>query len=263
MTRYIATYIKAFVFLSSVWLVSYVNADIYYIHNDHLGTPQVVTDQNQNVVWEGGYGPFGELISESGSLEQPIRFPGQYADPETGYYYNYYRDYDPSLGRYIQADPIGVARDYGEPNMLVALMQGIPLINYGAGVNHLYSYAESNPLYWTDPYGLHNRKRGNFSWSGNVGQNGRPTTNPNPIKGPYKAKPSTSEKAAGWAANKLAQQAAKKAANMAVPGAGALIGGPVGVFGGGLLYSPSVGGCDENGVCSSDNPPGSGQCPAP
>ena len=33
---------------------------IYYIHSDHLGTPQLLTDENQRVVWEAEYAPFGE-----------------------------------------------------------------------------------------------------------------------------------------------------------------------------------------------------------
>jgi RHS repeat-associated protein len=108
------------------------DAEIYYLHNDHLGTPQVVTDQNRNVVWQGEYSPFGELVSQSGSLSQPLRFPGQHADPETGLYYNYFRDYDPSLGRYIQSDPIGLR----------------------GGVN-TYGYALQNPVLFFDPYGLY------------------------------------------------------------------------------------------------------------
>jgi RHS repeat-associated protein len=59
-----------------------------------------------------------------------IRFPGQYYDAETGLHYNYHRYYDPSIGRYISADPIGQA----------------------GGVN-LYSYVGNNPLNWIDPTG--------------------------------------------------------------------------------------------------------------
>jgi len=44
-----------------------------------------------------------------GSFEFSLRFAGQYADKETNLHYNYYRDYDATIGRYIQPDPIGIA----------------------------------------------------------------------------------------------------------------------------------------------------------
>ena len=113
-------------------LSSYTQAttQMYYVHNDHLGTPIVMTDQSQTVVWEGNKNPFGEMVT-AGSVGEHSRFPGQVFDAETGLHYNYFRDYDPSLGRYIQSDPIGLQ----------------------AGLNS-YSYANSNPILLTDPYGL-------------------------------------------------------------------------------------------------------------
>jgi len=114
-------------------LVGYVNAGIVaYVHNDHQGTPQVITAQNQNVLWMADYEPFGKAkLGTNNTIAFSARFPGQYLDSETGIYYNYFRDYDPSIGRYIESDPIG--------------LQG--------GIN-TYAYVEGNPVSFTDPYGL-------------------------------------------------------------------------------------------------------------
>jgi RHS repeat-associated protein len=107
--------------------------DIAYLHSDHLGTPQAITDANAQVLWWRDQTPFGQTVAEGGFSVSPLRFPGQYADTESGLAYNYFRDYDPALGRYIQSDPIGL----------------------GGGLN-TYGYVGGNPVRWVDPNGLLN-----------------------------------------------------------------------------------------------------------
>ena len=104
---------------------------VYYFHNDHLGTPQVITDAIGNVAWKATYTPFGQANITIGTVENNFRFPGQYYDSETGLHYNYYRYYDPTTGRYVTPDPIGL----------------------DGGIN-LFTYVAGNPLRWVDPLGL-------------------------------------------------------------------------------------------------------------
>jgi RHS repeat-associated protein len=106
-------------------------ANLLYVHADHLGSPQKLTDASQATVWDGVFDPFGEEVAIAGLAAMPLRFPGQYADEETGFSYNYFRDYDPNLGRYVQSDPIGIL---GGPST--------------------YAYADAGPVSLVDPLGL-------------------------------------------------------------------------------------------------------------
>ena len=122
--------------LDTVYLEGVPLADISgtgavsYLHTDRLGTVQVATTSSGAVACQGAYQPFGTVTASQGLLAQNLRFPGQYADAKTGWYQNGFRDYDPAIGRYLEADPIGLT----------------------AGVN-LYAYVGNNPLGLTDPDG--------------------------------------------------------------------------------------------------------------
>ncbi len=139
----------------SVLAWSPAQAATYYYHNDHLGTPQVLTDKDQQVVWQAEYEPFGEATETLSIVEQNLRFPGQYFDRETGLHYNYFRDYDPSTGRYIQSDPRGILLNFSDPQRQITTQVGLPIpeYKYVNGLNHLYGYASQNPLMYTDPTG--------------------------------------------------------------------------------------------------------------
>ena len=115
----------------AVRLVPAPAADGYYVHADHLGSPQALTDDAQQEVWRIDTRPFGEVEALTWTVENNQRFPGQYADAESGYSYNYFRDYEPALGRYLQSDPIGLA----------------------GGIN-TFAYVGGNPVGTVDPMGL-------------------------------------------------------------------------------------------------------------
>ena len=106
-------------------------AKLYYFHTDQIGTPQEMTDAQGHVVWRAYYKAWGGLEALSpNTVEQNLRFQGQYHDRESGLYYNTFRYYDPAVGRFTTQDPIGLA-----------------------GGENLYRYAP-NALGWVDPWGL-------------------------------------------------------------------------------------------------------------
>jgi len=96
-----------------------------------------VDDDARHTVWSARLDPYGAaIVSPNSQLELPIRFPGHYHDKETGLHYNWFRYYSPELGRYIQADPLGIE----------------------GGIN-LFAYVE-NPLIEVDIDGLAAKKCG-------------------------------------------------------------------------------------------------------
>ena len=133
---------KDYVYLNGqplTMIVAGTPENVYYYHNDHLGTPQVMTDSTGAVVWAATYEPFGKATITAEQITNNLRFPGQYFDAETGLHYNWHRDYNTEIGRYIQKDPMGQS----------------------GGIN-LYLYAADNPVAFIDFYGL-------FRYYGNWG----------------------------------------------------------------------------------------------
>ena len=114
------------------------DAAVFYYHCDQIGTPQLLTDDDGDVVWEASYKAWGEAreviarASKAAGIvaKNPLRFQGQQVDAETGLYYTRNRYYDQRIGRFISQDPIGLA-----------------------GGENLQIYAP-NPIDWIDPLGL-------------------------------------------------------------------------------------------------------------
>ena len=81
--------------------------NLWFVHTDHLDRPIRMTDSAKTVVWNAFFLPFGAVDVILGPASDNLRFPGQYFLLEAGLHYNWYRHYDPTLGRYTQVDPIG------------------------------------------------------------------------------------------------------------------------------------------------------------
>jgi RHS repeat-associated protein len=90
-----------------------------------------MTNATRATVWQAFYNPWGEPYSLSGTIENNLRFPGQFFLIETGLSYNWHRHYDPTTGRYTQADPL---RFVDGPSV--------------------YAYVGASPYMWTDREGL-------------------------------------------------------------------------------------------------------------
>jgi RHS repeat-associated protein len=102
--------------------------EVFFIRTDHIGRPVFATNDLGLKVWEASYLPFGGVHVSTGAIA--LRFPGQWFQSESGLHQNWMRDYDPTTGRYLQADPLGLVD--------------------GASV---YGYALGNPGRWVDPRG--------------------------------------------------------------------------------------------------------------
>jgi RHS repeat-associated protein len=118
---------------SFVPLCKVQNEQLYSVICDHLGTPRELLDIEGKVVWSVSYKAWGEVDEvQVKEVECPIRFPGQWADEESGLHYNRFRYYEAQSGRFVSADPIGLL-----------------------GSLNIHAYA-LNPVNWVDPFGLTN-----------------------------------------------------------------------------------------------------------
>lgn len=109
---------------------------VYYVEADHLNMPRQVTRASDNKqMWTWFSDPFGTTAANTnpagaGTSTYDLRFPGQIYDSQAGLQQNYFRDYDPTVGRYVESDPIGLH----------------------GGIN-TYGYVGGNPINRRDPTG--------------------------------------------------------------------------------------------------------------
>jgi RHS repeat-associated protein len=135
-----------YIYIDGVPLGYAAGGQLYYVETDHLGTVRRIiqpgaTTSSDTIVWRwGSFGDaaghvnmFGEFPLAVQTVGVNLRFPGQYYDAETGSHYNYFRDYEPGTGRYLEGDPAGQV----------------------GGVN-VFNFCKSSPLNCIDLFGLDN-----------------------------------------------------------------------------------------------------------
>lgn len=124
-----STLLREYVWMDGVPVAVVEGGEVYFVRSDHIGRPVFATDDTGVVVWTASYLPFGGVHTTTGTPLK-LRFPGQWFQSESGLHQNWMRDYDPTTGRYIQADPLRLVD--------------------GASV---YNYVRNNPLRYVDPTG--------------------------------------------------------------------------------------------------------------
>ena len=103
----------------------------YYYHYDALGSVVALSDADGDTVQVYEYDVYGQVAASGPNHPNPFLFTGRRYDTETGLYYYRARYYNPSIGRFLQTDPIG----------------------YGDGMN-MYAYCRNNGVRFVDPWGL-------------------------------------------------------------------------------------------------------------
>ncbi|MZD08171.1 type IV secretion protein Rhs, partial [Streptomyces sp. SID5785] len=110
---------------------SEIDSRFFAIVTDLIGTPRELVAEDGDIAWHTRTTLWGTTTwNTNATAYTPLRFPGQYHDPETGLHYNYFRHYDPETARYLSADPLGLT-PAPHPSTYIA-----------------------NPLTWSDPLGL-------------------------------------------------------------------------------------------------------------
>ncbi|WP_143615417.1 RHS repeat-associated core domain-containing protein, partial [Streptomyces sparsogenes] len=108
-----------------------IDRRFFAIVTDLAGTPTELVDDTGHIAWRPRTTLWGATTDDrTGLTHTPLRFPGQYADPESGLHYNHHRYYDPTTARYTTPDPLGLTP---APNPVAYVL---------------------NPHRWIDPLGL-------------------------------------------------------------------------------------------------------------
>ena len=125
----------------------------YFYHVDALGSITALTDVSGNIAQTYIYDSFGNIVAQTGTIQNPYTYTGREFDSESGLYYYRARYYDAKVGRFITVDP--TLRLYlSEFGCVMSNIGVMSTNNIITGFGHFYIYVENNPVNYTDPTGL-------------------------------------------------------------------------------------------------------------
>ena len=99
--------IREYVWLNGEPLAVIEGGVVNFVRVDHIGRPVFASNTAATKTWTATYFPFGEIRTTT-CTPIALRFPGQWFQSESGLHQNWMRDYDPTKGRYLKADPLGL-----------------------------------------------------------------------------------------------------------------------------------------------------------
>jgi len=126
-----------YIFAGGRRIVTSIGTSIYFCHPDHVGSLRIATDGSGNQAQAVTYYPFGEIRTNTGTVDLKYKFTGQEYDPDSKLYYFGARYYDPAIARFLSPDSI--VQSAANPQSLAR-----------------YSYCLNNPLAYLDPTGHFN-----------------------------------------------------------------------------------------------------------
>lgn len=132
-----ATKVTKHIFMGSTRICSIettTNTHVYYYHQDHIGSSNVITDESGNIVQILEYSPYGEVSRSTGDYSTDKRFTGKIWDETSALSYFGARYYDPEIGRFITPDST-IAHPFDPQDL------------------NRYGYCRNNPVNYTDPTG--------------------------------------------------------------------------------------------------------------
>jgi RHS repeat-associated protein len=138
------------------------NGEVYCYIPDALGNIRALVDTKGFIRQMYDYDSFGGIrvldeegrpISIKDAIQNPYTFTGREYDPESGLYYYRTRHYDPSLGRFLQEDPILSLHLSKNLHILSFSTFKIPSLIQKPEDLHPYVYAQNNPINYVDPTG--------------------------------------------------------------------------------------------------------------